>query len=199
MSDDAVIGRRERKKAATRQAIADAAMTLFLDRGFDAVTMREIADRADVSLATVYAHFPQKEALVFDEDDERRASLMAAVSDRPAGQSISDALHAWLAGMIEEGRQYAEQEAAFQAMVANTPSLSDYERAMWLRHEGTLADVIAAELGLDGPDVRINLFAHFILDAWTVIDFGDDPMAGLDAAFALIGPGWARVESAASV
>ena len=57
---------------ATRKAISDAATELFLERGFDAVTIREIAEKADVSPTTVLTHFPQKGALVFDEDEEQR-------------------------------------------------------------------------------------------------------------------------------
>ncbi|HWO62981.1 MAG TPA: helix-turn-helix domain-containing protein, partial [Umezawaea sp.] len=60
-------GRRERKKAATRQALADAALRLFLERGFDAVGVREIADAADVATTTLFKYFPTKESLVFDE------------------------------------------------------------------------------------------------------------------------------------
>ncbi|MFP3813624.1 TetR family transcriptional regulator, partial [Bacillus sp. SIMBA_005] len=86
---------------ATRQAIADAALEMFLERGYEAVTIKQIAERADVSLATVYAHFPQKEALVFDEDDARRESLLSAVRDRPVGTRVIDALHHWLRGLVE--------------------------------------------------------------------------------------------------
>ena len=62
------MGRRERKKAATRQALADAALRLFLEHGYDQVTVRDIAEAADVSTTTLFKHFPGKEALVFDED-----------------------------------------------------------------------------------------------------------------------------------
>src|SRR5215475_5880055 len=88
----APMGRRERKKAATRQAIADAALRLFLERGYDEVGIREIADAADVSTTTLFKHFPGKEALVFDQDRNREAVLVAAVRERAAGQSVVDAL-----------------------------------------------------------------------------------------------------------
>jgi len=61
-------GRRERKKQQTRQAISDVATTLFLERGFDAVTVAEVARAADVAVQTVFNHFPAKEDLFFDED-----------------------------------------------------------------------------------------------------------------------------------
>lgn len=197
MTKTTLPGRRERKKAATRKAISDAALEMFLDRGFDAVTIKQIADRADVSLATVYAHFPQKEALVYDEDEELRGSLLAAVHDRPTGTSISSALHAWLAELIEEGRQHAAQHAAFQAMIAATPSLQAYERAMWLRNEDALAAAIIDELGLEPGDVTARLYAHFVLEIWSAIDFGGDPRIALDAAFRLLDHGWASVERSA--
>ncbi|MBS2532549.1 helix-turn-helix transcriptional regulator, partial [Catenulispora sp. NF23] len=73
-------GRRERKKAAIRQSLADTARDLFLERGYDAVGVREIAEAADVSVATLFNHFPDgKEALVFDQDADREAALVAAV------------------------------------------------------------------------------------------------------------------------
>ncbi|MFG1624805.1 TetR/AcrR family transcriptional regulator [Kribbella sp. NPDC049227] len=60
-------GRRERKKQQTRQAISDVATALFLERGFDAVTVAEVARAADVAVQTVFNHFPAKEDLFFDE------------------------------------------------------------------------------------------------------------------------------------
>jgi len=87
-----VVSRRERKKAATRQSIADAALELFLERGYEHVSIREIADAADVSTATVFKHFTGKEALVFDREESTDAQLIAAVRERAAGQSVLDAL-----------------------------------------------------------------------------------------------------------
>lgn len=78
-----VIGRRERKKAQTRQALADAALKLFLERGYDEVGVKEVADAADVSVTTLFKYFPSKEALLFDQDDDIEAALVAAVHGRP--------------------------------------------------------------------------------------------------------------------
>ena len=88
------MGRRERKKAATRTAIVNAATALFLERRFDDVTVREIADAADVSPTTVFAHFPHKEALVFHQEQQQHEQLATAVRDRAPGTSISAALRA---------------------------------------------------------------------------------------------------------
>ncbi|MFE0024869.1 TetR/AcrR family transcriptional regulator, partial [Amycolatopsis sp. NPDC059021] len=91
-------GRRERKKAATRKALSDAALKLFLARGFDNVTVAEIADAADTAVSTLFAHFPGgKEALVLGDGGEREAALTAAVRERAEGTSILDALRDFLA------------------------------------------------------------------------------------------------------
>ena len=76
-------GRRERKKRLTAERIALAAGTLFGRRGYEAVSVAEIAEAADVSEQTVYNHFPTKEDLVFDRTDELDAALAAAVAQRP--------------------------------------------------------------------------------------------------------------------
>jgi AcrR family transcriptional regulator len=87
-----VIGRRERKKAQTRQALADAALELFLERGYDEVGVKDVADAADVSVTTLFKYFPSKEALLFDQEDDIEAALVLAVRGRPPGHTIVDAL-----------------------------------------------------------------------------------------------------------
>ncbi|PWK83272.1 TetR family transcriptional regulator [Lentzea atacamensis] len=86
-------GRREREKAATRAALSEAALKLFLERGYGKVTVAEIAEAADTAVATLFAHFPAgKEALILDDSGEREAALTAAVRERPEGSSVLDAL-----------------------------------------------------------------------------------------------------------
>ncbi|MBX6768191.1 MAG: TetR/AcrR family transcriptional regulator, partial [Actinomadura rubrobrunea] len=141
----APMGRRERKKAATRQAIADAALRLFLERGYDNVGIREIADAADVSTTTLFKHFPVKEALVFDREADLKAGLLAAVRERPKGQSIPAALreHALRHRMAHPDSD--PDFASFLKLVNDTPALRDYYQAMWLRHTAALAEAIAEE------------------------------------------------------
>src|SRR4051812_50065646 len=80
-------GRRELRRQETRARIVDAAAELFADRGFDAVSVMEIAKRAKVVEKTVFNHFPVKEGLVFDADPPMRAALLDAVRRRPAGEA----------------------------------------------------------------------------------------------------------------
>src|SRR6476660_8588687 len=81
-------GLRERKKQATREQIARVAMQLFAKRGFDAVTVAEVADAAGVSEKTVFNYFPVKEDLVFGGGEGRWAALLDAIENRPAGAPL---------------------------------------------------------------------------------------------------------------
>ncbi|WP_392895103.1 TetR/AcrR family transcriptional regulator [Streptomyces sp. LN699] len=183
-------GRRERKKAATRQAIADAALSLFLERGYDAVGIREIADAADVSTTTLFKHFPVKEALVFDEDADQEARLLAAVRERPPGQSIPAALreHA-----LRHRLAAADGDARFTdfvELVNSTPALRDYLQTMWLRHSSALARVIADESGLPSDDPGCAALAHFTLEAPRAAHGQGDARQALIRAFDLLEHGW---------
>ena len=184
--------RRERKKAVTRAAILDAALELFLERGFDDVSVREIADKADVSPTTVFAHFAQKEALLFYEEDDQRARLVAAVRDRTAGTTISRALsnhyRAEFAAMWsgDDG----QVRGRVMDLMQQTPALQQYAERMWFRHEDALAAAIAAELQLAEPSDEVRLYARFALQIQLLASGDTDPL--IDAGFALLEPGWAR-------
>ncbi len=201
------VGRRERKKAATRQALADAALALFLERGFDAVGVREIAEAADVSVTTLFKHFPEgKVALLFDEDADREAALVAAVRDRPAGQSIPQALRNHLTSARSAERRADPRLRDFHALVDGTPELREHSRRMWLRHETALAAAIAESSGLPADDPACLALAHFALAAAHLaaarIGIGPEaePAAGrnpgnaaLERIFALLEHGWTAV------
>lgn len=186
-------GRRERKKAATRKAIADAALRLFLERGYDDVGIREIADAADVSTTTLFKHFPVKEALVFDEEDDVEAALLAAVRERPEGQSVPAALreHALRSRLLTADGD--PRFAAFLRLVNDTPALRDYHQRMWLRHTAALARVIAEESGLPADDPACTALAHFALEAPRVAQDHDDPRRAVTRAFALLEAGWSAL------
>lgn len=196
MSDEA-IGRRERKKAATRKTISDAATRMFLERGFDAVSIREIADVADVSPTTVFAHFPQKEALVFDEDEAQREQLLSAVRDRDADTTISQALRGVFEAGVREAidEHHDEGPRQFMDLVLATPALSDYAQKMWTRHGDALAETIASELALDEPTPQVRAYARFVVQAQALVFTAPDPSGALAAVFDLLDGGWAAYEA----
>ncbi|NYV73761.1 TetR/AcrR family transcriptional regulator [Streptomyces sp. UH6] len=201
MSDDrnaaAPAGRRERKKAATRQAIADAALRLFLERGYDDVGIREIADAADVSTTTLFKHFSGKESLVFDRQDEMKALQLAAVRERPEGQSIPAALreHALRHRRLRPGDEPGV--AAFLELVNSTPALLDYQHATWLENTAALAQVIAEESGLPADDPACTALAHFALEAPRAARRHHDSTEALHRAFDLLDHGWQSIASPA--
>ncbi|WP_211765364.1 TetR/AcrR family transcriptional regulator [Kutzneria sp. CA-103260] len=182
------LGRRERKKAQTRQALADAALELFAARGYDQVSVKEVADAADVSVTTLFKYFPTKEALVFDLDEDVEAALVASVRDR-AGKSVPQALreHLWQR-MCE--RPTDPEISAFAQVVAQTPVLGEYADRMWRRHETALAHAIAAEVGAPEDDIRCAALARFALEAGQLAHrHGDNPDL-LVPIFDLLENGW---------
>ena len=193
------MGRRERKKAATRAAIVEAATALFLERRFDDVTVREIADAADVSPTTVFAHFPHKEALVFHQEQQQHEQLATAVRDRAPGTSISAALRAHFRSELDSLQSGPDAAGGRRllALIDETPALQGYASRMWLRREGVLADTIAAEFGLAAPSEEIRVYTRFVLQIQLLATTTPDPAATLDAGFAILGQGWDRYAQSA--
>jgi len=191
------MGRRERKKAATRKAISDVATMMFLERGFDNVSIREVADAADVSPTTVFAHFPQKEALVFDEDDEQRDRLVSAVRERPEGSSINRAIHDFYSAEVKANVDEHGNDVTriFLRFLNETPALREYAARMWLRHEDALSEAIAEELGLPGPTAETRVYSRFVLQMQLLVNETEDPLGTLDAGFAVLESGWAPIEA----
>ena len=197
MVDGAAVGRRERKKAATRAAILDAATALFLERGFDAVSVREIADKADVSPKTVFTHFPHKEELVFSDEDERHARLVAAVAGRAPGTAISDALKAHY--LSEIAAMESGPQRQILALMEETPALVDYAEKMWFRHEDALAAAISEEFGLTEPSDEIRFYVRFALHIQLIAIQDADPESTIDAGFRLLDEGWAHYQDEVGV
>src|SRR5580692_1500798 len=104
--------RRSRKRLATRQKISDVATLLFMGRGFDQVTVDEIAEAADVSRMTVFNHFSRKEDLFFDLDDEGREDLMSALQRRKKGTSPIEAVRLFAHWAVAGKRPYVRFSAA---------------------------------------------------------------------------------------
>src|ERR1700744_2595404 len=98
--------RRSRKRLAMRQNISNAATRLFMERGFDNVTVDEIAEAADVGRMTVFNHFPRKEDMFFDLDEEGREDMLAALEKRDAETSPLEALRLFAHWAVAEERPY---------------------------------------------------------------------------------------------
>jgi AcrR family transcriptional regulator len=150
------LGLRERKKQHTRQQIFDAARRLFSERGFDAVTVAEIARLADVSEVTVFNYFPSKEDLFYGGMQFFEEELLEAVRTRPRRETALNALRRRLLesadGLRSKERIVAILKA--NATVSASPSLVAREREIVEHYTRQLAELLAEETGADPGDVE---------------------------------------------
>jgi AcrR family transcriptional regulator len=147
------VGLRDLKKQQTRTAIADTALRLFMKRGFDHVTVAEVAEAAGVSEKTVFNYFPSKEDLFFDEVDEREAALVTAIRERQPGESILAALRrSQLAGC---GLLCSTGFAGFARVIEASPALRAKELEVMARFTRTLTETLEEELACDDVDARV--------------------------------------------
>jgi AcrR family transcriptional regulator len=147
------MGLRETKKLQTRQVIAATAMRLFVTRGFDHVTVGEIAREAGVSEKTVFNYFPTKEDIFFDEVPERLEALTDAVRARRPEQSLVAAMHELHAKQC--GRLATPGFAQFSRTIAESAALQAKEIEVMAQFTGHLATAIREELGLHPADAQI--------------------------------------------
>ncbi|SEQ35606.1 transcriptional regulator, TetR family [Lentzea xinjiangensis] len=181
-------GRRERKKAATRQKIADTALRLFLERGYEAVGIRDVAAAADVAVTTVFSHFASKEALVFEQDEDFEHRLTQAVTGRARDESLIPALRQEIHALVRHCA--AESTAPTWRMIDASPALRQYEESMRLRHAESLASAIATEFDLPEPTTACRTIARFVMDAYSLARASADPAAAVDEVFRMIEAAW---------
>jgi AcrR family transcriptional regulator len=148
-----VTGLRESKKQQTRERIASEAMRLFATRGFDHVTVAEVAEAAEVSEKTVFNYFPTKEDLFFDEVPARLAAIAAAVRGRRPGQSALGALRELQSK--EAPRLTSEQFATFARVIEESHALRAKELEVMRAYSETLAETLRTELDISELDARI--------------------------------------------
>lgn len=156
-----------RKMRRTRRSIADTARRLFLERGFEQVTVAEIAAAAEVAEKTVYNHFPSKADLVFDADDGVLEQILAAVRERAPGQSALAAVRQALDRVMGDlgARESRAAQAAFRRMVADSPTLQAHQCATAARYERALAEVLAQQTGADPGSAEPFLAAVGLIGA----------------------------------
>jgi AcrR family transcriptional regulator len=159
------LGLRERKKQQTRTAIRDAAMRLFLERGFDQVSVAEVARAADVSEATVFNYFPTKEDLVYERMDVFEQELLAAVRERPDGESVLRAFARFIldrsdSAAVGDGRR---RVAALTRLTTASPSLQARERQIVANYTDALAALLAEETRAAPGDIEPRLAAEAMM------------------------------------
>lgn len=182
-------GLRERKKDATRRALAEHALALFGERGFDHVTVDDVARAAGVSPRTAFRYVAGKDDLLFTEDDAIAALVVAAVTAEPPGEPLDDvraACRAFAAWCAPQRRVLRARDR----VIGGSPALRTRERAKRAALEDGLAALLAQRHGLDpARDLRPRTWAALGLgcaDAayrlW--LDRGGDLAGHLEDAFA---------------
>jgi AcrR family transcriptional regulator len=166
----AAMGLRELKKQQTRQLIADTAWQLFADRGFDRVTVAEVARQAQVAEATVFNYFPTKEDLFYSRLETFGAGLLEAVAAREPGEPALAAVRRYLLGsgglltQIAAGDAEALQRLrTVSRVIAASPSLLAREQQAIARSTDALAELLAAETGAPADDVTARVAANALL------------------------------------
>ena len=139
-------GLRERRKQETRQAISDIATVMFAERGFDEVTIAQVADAAGVAKMTVTNYFPRKEDLVFDRAEAVIRHLAGVIAARAPGESMLAAIRRDYAGAVARADvTIGLSSAAFARMILSSPALVG--RVSW-----TDASHMTFRVVGDGPD-----------------------------------------------
>jgi AcrR family transcriptional regulator len=148
-------GLRERKRRLTRQTISDAATTMFATRGFDHVTVSEVAARVGVSEKTIYNYFPTKESMVLDAADDTLAQLAQALRERRPDESLTEAVLRALESDMRRFGEVSDDIVAFLPMFVTMIQTTAALRAAWLELYGRLVEVVREELALQaGVDPR---------------------------------------------
>ncbi|MFG1799426.1 TetR/AcrR family transcriptional regulator [Micromonospora carbonacea] len=194
------VGLRARKKARTRDAIADAAISLFLARGFDQVSVSDIAAAAEVSKPTLFRYFPTKEDLVLHRFADHNGEAARVVRARRPGTAPIAALHQHFRAGLDRfdpvtGLNDHPEVVAFHRLVFGTPSLA----ARLLQYLRDDEDALAAALD---PGVRGRLLAAQVIAVQRVLartnwqkiaagrtarDVHPEAVADADLAFAQLG------------
>jgi AcrR family transcriptional regulator len=160
---------RERKKQRTRRALADAALRLFTEQGYDATTLEEVADQADVSKSTFFRFFPAKEAAAIEAEAELWSAYLDTLRDRELSGEVLEVLHQSLAlavGTLEPS--WDERFLATRRLVAAEPALLGYLDHYRAGVKNDLIALLAQKLHLDGEDLRLFVLAELTISAFSV-------------------------------
>jgi AcrR family transcriptional regulator len=214
MDEAALTGLRERKKQLTRQQISAVATGLFLERGFDRVTVAEVARAANVSTKTVFNYFPRKEDLFFDRGPEAAALVARALRTRPAGEGPLRAFGRLIRRQAASGHpvaRIAARDVPFWRTAVESPTLRARLRELVQEAEAGLAALIASEQGLDEDALWPRVQAAAAVGAFRAVYghalarmlAGADPelvaadyLRDLDRAFDALEAGFAAPEGA---
>src|SRR5580700_1841595 len=169
-------GLRERKKRLMRQQLSDTATQMFLEQGFDAVRVTEIAEACGVSEKTVFNYFPTKESLILDRLESTMASLKSGLT-QPGAEPTEAALRilndelsamtAWLT-MQDDLAQASAAIRRFGALIQASPSLRAHQSDMMDQFVALAAEILAGRVGMGPDDPEPQIAATALLGLWRI-------------------------------
>lgn len=162
---------RSRKRLATRQEISNAATLLFWERGFDRVTVDEIASAAGVGRMTVFNYYPRKEDMFFDREEEGSETLREALRQRDPDVSPSETLRLLIHRLVANQSPYLSftvEGQSFLKTVEGSETLKARARAIRDELAQVVAVALSESVGREPVDPAAHLAANLILATWTV-------------------------------
>jgi AcrR family transcriptional regulator len=203
-------GLRERKKVRTRAAIHDAALRLFAERGYEATTIADIAEAADVSRATFFSYYASKDDVVFGDAPRAAEALEAMLADLPESVGTLATVREWLrtlAGWLDDERLPLQRR-----LMLEQPSVAARRHQIHARFEDIIATALARELEVDDAELAARLVAASLMAALNTVETAAvertettgqalspaDVDQLLDATMAFIDGGLARIKGSAA-
>lgn len=168
-ASDRTLPLRERKRLRTRRVLAETALRLFTERGFDATTLDELVDEAEVSRSTFFRTYPAKEAVAIEAEAQLWSAYLAALADRPLTGVVLDAIRETLTAAVADLEpEWDHRYVATRRLIRTTPALLAYVE--YHRHgvEADAVTILADRLGLPADDLRLQVLAELVTSAWSV-------------------------------
>ena len=160
---------RERKKLRTRRALAEGALRLFAEQGFDATTIDELADEAEVSKTTFFRFFPAKEAAGIEAEAELWSAYLGALAERTfSGSVLAELQNAMVATVSGLDAGWDERYVATRRLIAAEPALFHYVEWYRATVKNQVVDGLADKLRLEPEDLRLYVLAELVVAALSV-------------------------------
>jgi AcrR family transcriptional regulator len=188
-------GLRERKKQRTRETIARVALELFEERGYQATTLDDIAEAADVSTRTIFSYYPSKEDILFCDFPEIKAALERALDERPEGKDALETVRDFILSFEKDDLHQRRVQ-----IVHSDVTLHSRERARLSEIYELVAAAIARDLNAAEDDLRPRLVAAALIAAFEAFDerpesahAPEELAAEIDSVFAFLRGGLAAL------
>jgi AcrR family transcriptional regulator len=169
MTEERSLPLRERKRLRTRRILAQTALRLFTEKGFDATTLDELADEAEVSKSTFFRAYPAKEAVAIEAETELWSAYLTALEARELSGQVLAELREVLtvsAEALEPG--WDERYIATRRLILTAPALLAYVEHYRTGVEKQVVACLAGKLGVGGDDFRLEVLAELATTAWSV-------------------------------